>query len=211
LSAPRFDALIAIGDSLCMDSTSVGPHCGATSLLYRNRDAEWPGFKARDMVTRDPAVRLMLLGQESATAKATLSQQMKRVGNAEDPVLVTVTAGAKDFLRLGGAVEDADALYAALTRVFEELGRRLAEAYVFLGNIPDPGAAEPLAAALREYNAAIADVAREQGAALIDIHTHFEGHGPAAGDEPWLTPTLDPTPAGAHAIRTLFWHALMEM
>lgn len=207
MSAPRFDALIAVGDNLSIDSASVGAHRGSASLLYRNRDAEWPEFRGRDMVTRDPAVRLLMFGQDGATVKTTLSQQMKRVGNADDPVLVYVTAGAKDLLRLGDSVNDADQYYKALTSVFDELGRRLAEAYFLLGNIPDPGGELPL---LAEYNAAIADVAREQGASLIDICSHFEGHGPLAADDAWLTPALDPTPNGAHQIRTLLWQALMD-
>ena len=207
MSAPRFDALIAIGDNLCIDSASVGAHRGPASLLYRNRDAEWPEFHGRDMVTRDPAVRLLLLGQDGATAKTTLSQQMKRVGNADDPVLVTVSAGAKDFLRLGDGVNDADQLYQTLIAIFDELGRRLAEAYFLLGNIPNPGGELPL---LLEYNAVIADVAREQGASLIDIYSHFEGHGASSGEDAWVTPALDPTPEGAHQIRTLDWKALMD-
>ncbi|HEY3415177.1 MAG TPA: GDSL-type esterase/lipase family protein [Armatimonadota bacterium] len=210
MSAPRFDALIAVGDNLCIDSASVGAHRGPASLLYRNRDAEWPEFHGRDMVTRDPAARLLIFGQDGATAKTTLSHQMKRVGNADDPVLVTVTAGAKDLLKMGDCVGDADQLYEALVAVFDELGRRLAEAYFMLGNIPDPGAGDDVSATLVEYNAAIADVAREQGASLIDICSHFEGHGPKSGEDAWLTPVLDPTPEGAHQIRTLFWQALME-
>jgi lysophospholipase L1-like esterase len=172
---------------------------------------EWPEFKARDMVTRDPAVRLLLFGQDGATAKSTLTQQMKRVGSAEDPVLVTVTAGAKDLLELGDAVPDGDALYTTLSDVFVELGRRLDEAYFLLGNIPDPGTGDVVTAKLAEFNAAVADVAREQGASLIDIYTHFQGHSPAAGEDAWLTPDLDPTPEGASEIRRLFWQALMEL
>lgn len=211
MSALRFDALIAVGDNLCIDSASVGPHRGAASLLYRNLDAEWPDYRGRDLVTRDPSVRLLLLGLDGATVKTTLSQQMKRVGSTDEPVLVTVTAGAKDLLEHGDGVADADALYEALTKVFDELSRRLSEAHVLMGNIPDPSAAEAPPTALAEYNAAIAAVAREQGGSLIDIYTHFQDHGPASENQPWLTPGLDPTPEGAHQIRALFWQALMEL
>jgi hypothetical protein len=213
LSAPRFDALVAVGDNLCVDAATVGPHRGAASLLLRNRDAEWPDFKGRDMVTRDPGVRLLMLGQDGATAQSTLSQQMKRVPSVDEPVLVALTVGARDLLaRTSGeekGVADGDALYETLTAILDELGRRLSDAIIFCGNIPAPAGDEP--PLLAEFNAAIADVAREQGASLIDIHAHFQGHGPDAGDDAWLTPALEPTPEGAHEIRRLFWRALTEL
>lgn len=213
MSAPRFDALVAVGDSLCVDAASVGPHRGAASLLLRNRDAEWPDFKGRDMATRDPGVRLLMLGQDGATAESTLAQQMKRVPFVDEPVLVVVTVGARDFLaRANGeirGVADGEALYDTLTGILDELGRRLSDAIIFCGNIPAPaGEPPPL---LAEFNTAIADVAREQGASLIDIHAHFEDHGPDAGEESWLTEALEPTPRGAHEIRRLFFHALTEL
>ncbi|HEY3267750.1 MAG TPA: SGNH/GDSL hydrolase family protein [Armatimonadota bacterium] len=213
MTAPRIDALVAIGDNLSIDTASTGPHRGAASLLYRNRDTEYPDFKARDMVTRDPAVRLLTLGQDGATARTTLTTQMKRLPQVDDPVLVVVTAGTKDLLALtaGGTpgVRDEEGMYETLNGIFDEVARHFSDAILFLGNIPDPtdgNAPEPLAA----FNAVIADVAREQGAALIDIHGHFAGHGPDAGEDAWLTLALDPTPIGAHEIRRLFWQALMD-
>jgi hypothetical protein len=213
LSAPRFDALVAIGDNLSIDAPTVGPLRGAASLLLRNRDAEWPEFRGRDIATRDPGVRPLLLGQDGATLAATLSQQMKRVPTVDDPVLVVVTVGGRDLLNhIEGKpteVTDGDTFYEALTAILDELGRRLSEPVLFIGNLPSPGGEEsPL---LAEFNAVIADTAREQGASLIDIHAHFQGHGPKDGDAAWLTPNLEPTPEGASEIRRLFWQALTEL
>lgn len=195
-----------------MDTASVGPQRGAASLLLRNRDAEWPDFKGRDMATRDPGVRLLMLAQDGATAASTFGQQMKRVPSVDEPVLVVVTVGARDLLSHmrgeGKGVEEGDTLYDTLTGILDELGRRLADAIIFCGNIPAPaGEAPPL---LADFNTAIAEVAREQGASLIDIHAHFEGHGPDAED-PWLTDSLEPTSEGAHEIRRLLWQALSEL
>lgn len=196
-----------------MDAATVGPHRGAASLLLRNRDAEWPAFKGRDMVTRDPGVRLLALGQEGATATSTLSQQMKRVPVVDEPVLVLVAVGARDLLsRAHGedkGVADGESLYDALTGILDELGRRLADAIIFCANIPAPAAEEP--PLLAEFNTAINDVVGEQGATLIDLHAHFNGHGPDAGEDAWLTENMEPTAAGAHEIRRLMWQALSEL
>lgn len=165
------------------------------------------------MATRDPGVRLLMLGQDGATAASTLAQQMKRVPVVDDPVLVVVTVGARDLLARmrgePGGVEDGDALYDALTSILDELGRRLADAIIFCANIPAPAAEEP--PPLADLNAAVAAVAREQGATLIDLHAHFQGHGPEDGDDAWLTPGMEPTAAGAHEIRRLFWQALSDL
>lgn len=213
------DALVAVGDNLSIDTNMVGPQNGAASLFYRNRDAAWPEFKGRDMVTRDPAVRLLVLAQDGATASTTLSQQMKRVPSVDDPVLVTITAGSRDLLALSGSphatgagVEDPDALYDTLTALFDELGRRLSDAHILAANVPDVfGDSGPAAELLPEFNAVISDVAREQGASLVDLHAHFAGHGPEMGEDAWLTANLDPTPQGASEIRRMFWQALLAL
>lgn len=219
MSAPRIDALVAVGDNLSIDNNSVGPQNGAASLFYRNRDSVWPEFKGRDMVTRDPAVRLLVLAQDGATTRSTLMQQMKRVPSVDDPVLVTITAGSQDILALAGSphakergVEDADTLYDTMTALFEELGRRLSDAHILVANVPDVFGETGVAAEfVPEFNSVVSDVAREQGASLVDLHTHFQGHGPEAGDEAWLTPNLDPTPYGASEIRRMFWQALLAL
>lgn len=223
MSAPRFDALVAVGDNLLLDTNSVGPHNGAASLFYRNRDAAWPDFKGRDMVTRDPAVRLLVLAQSGANARSTLAQQMKRVPLVDDPVLAVITVGSRDLLARTGAfaganngrepsVDDADTFYDVLTGIFEELERRLSDAHILVANIPDAFGGHPEAAALlAEFNSMVADVAREQGAGLVDLHGHFQGHGPDEGEEAWLTPDLDPTPLGASEIRRAFLQALLAM
>jgi lysophospholipase L1-like esterase len=209
LSAPRFDALVAVGDNLSLDPASAGHGTGAVSLLYRNRDAEWPDFRGRDMVSRDPSIRLLMLAQAGAATPDVLAQQMKRVPRVEeDAVLVTITAGSRDLLAQPDAVDAAEGLYERLTAIFEELGRRVHDSVVLLGNIPNPSEGEP-PAALEAFNKSVAEVAREQNAAMVDLHEHLAGHGPGAEDA-WLTEDLHPTVQGAHEIRRLFWNALSE-
>lgn len=219
MSAPRFHALIVLGDNLSLDTPSGGPGHGAASLLYRNKDANWPEFKGRDMVTRDPSVRLLTLAQDGATTRSTFSQQMKRLPVLEDPVLVVITVGSRDILAAAGdespngVIADADTLYDTLTGIFDEVGRRLADIMVFVGNIPDPTNGENPPPLLAEFNTVIADIAREQGASLIDIHGHFAGRVAAGDDdgEAWLTPNLQPTVHGANELRKLYWEALVNL
>jgi hypothetical protein len=51
----------ALGDSLSIDDYAGGPGRGAASLLWRNRDRDFPAWAGRDLTARDPAVRLALL------------------------------------------------------------------------------------------------------------------------------------------------------
>lgn len=171
------------------------------------------------MVTRDPSVRLLTLAQDGANTRSTLSQQMKRLPILEDPVLVVITVGSRDILsatdpdNTSDAITDADTFYETLTAICDEVGRRLADPVLFISNVPNPAQGEP-PPLLAEINAAIADVAREQGASLIDMHEHFAGHVGDANDpagEVWLSADLQPTSQGAHELRRLYWTALMNL
>jgi hypothetical protein len=51
----------ALGDSLSIDDYAGGPGQGAASLLWRNRDDDFPAWAGRDLTSRDPSARLMLL------------------------------------------------------------------------------------------------------------------------------------------------------
>lgn len=214
MSAPRFDALIVVGDHLTLDTHAGGPGRGAASLFYRNRDSDWPDFKGRDLVSRDPSVRLLVLAQDGADAASTLAQQMKRLPQVDEPVLLLVTLGSKDLLAAAqnGTEPDVlgDDIYEALTAVFEETGRRLSDAWALIVNVPDPCNGVVTPELLESVNRAIADVAREQGAALVDACAGFKGH---VGDDPdaWLSTELLPTEAGADRLRRLLWDALCDI
>jgi hypothetical protein len=214
VSAPRFDALIVVGDHLTLDTSAGGPGKGAASLFYRNRDAEWPDHKGRDMVTRDPSVRLLVLAQDGANAAATLDQQMKRLTPLDEPVLLVVTLGSRDVLAAAGKgmdpVSAGDDLYESLTAVFEETGRRLSDAWAMVTNVPDPANGSVSPELLAAANTAVADVAREQGATLVDVCSAFAGHVGDAEDA-WMSADLAPTPIGADQLRRLLWMALNDI
>jgi hypothetical protein len=44
----------ALGDSMSIDDYAGGPGRGATSLLLRNRDDDFPVWAGRDLTARDP-------------------------------------------------------------------------------------------------------------------------------------------------------------
>ena len=58
----------ALGDSMSIDDYAGGPGRGAASLLWRNRDRDFPAWAGRDLTTRDPTARLALLASDGATS-----------------------------------------------------------------------------------------------------------------------------------------------
>jgi hypothetical protein len=56
----------ALGDSMSIDDYAGGPGRGAASLLWRNRDDDFPAWAGRDLTTRDPTARLVLLASDGA-------------------------------------------------------------------------------------------------------------------------------------------------
>ena len=216
MSAPRYHALISVGDNLAIDGPDLGPGRGAASLFYKNRDSEWPEFRGRDLVTRDPSVRPFMLAQDKATIGTTLTNQLKRIQPYDEPVLVIVTVGGLDILGGSGSkpppnsAKGADALYEGVTAIFEELGRRLSDWTAFATNIPAVASTKKAQTLLQEFNDCMAEVAHEQSASLIDICGHFEDHGPKS-EEPWIQDGLALTPFGANELRRLFWNALTAL
>jgi hypothetical protein len=53
-------AYAALGDSLSINDYAGGPGRGAASLLWRNRDGDFPAWAGRDLTVRDPTARLVL-------------------------------------------------------------------------------------------------------------------------------------------------------
>lgn len=69
------------------------------------------------------------------------------------------------------------------------------------------------------FNEAVEAVAEDRGAVLIDMHTHFLGHGYHYDEEGiavvddtsiWFQTVVDPNLRGAHEIRRLVWNALSD-
>jgi hypothetical protein len=100
----------AVGDSMSIDDYAGGAGRGAASLLYRNRDGDFPEWAGRDLAAA--GVGVQALARDGATTADVLRRQLPEVTQA--PVLVTVTMGGND---LTGAYGDSQASRAAIGRV----------------------------------------------------------------------------------------------
>ena len=73
----------ALGDSLSIDDYAGGPGRGAASLLWRNRDHDFPAWAGRDLTTGDPTARLVLLASDGATSATVAGEQLGRLRRLE--------------------------------------------------------------------------------------------------------------------------------
>ena len=93
----------ALGDSMSIDDYAGGPGRGAASLLWRNRDRDFPAWAGRDLTTRDPTARLVLLASDGATSTTVAGDQLRRLRRLQRrPTLATVTMGGNDLLAAYG-------------------------------------------------------------------------------------------------------------
>src|SRR5215216_6714317 len=89
----------ALGDSLSIDDYAGGPGRGAASLLWRNRDGDFPAWAGHDLTSRDPTAQLVLLASDGATSATVAGEQLgrlRRLGSV--PTVATVTMGGNDLL-----------------------------------------------------------------------------------------------------------------
>ena len=227
----------ALGDSMSIDDYAGGPGRGAASLLWRNRDDDFPAWAGRDLTTRDPTAELMLLAGDGATSATVATQQLRRLrGLGRVPTLATVTMGGNDLLAAYGdttaagrvirTVVDNGRLVLAGLRDLMGPEAPIVVATVYdpsdgtgdagrLGLPPWPQALDRLA----ELNQALRALAAAHRALVADVHARFLGHGLAAGDptQPaarppdravWYCDLIEPNAWGASEIRAAFWQAL---
>jgi lysophospholipase L1-like esterase len=232
-------AYAALGDSMSIDDYAGGPGRGAASLLWRNRDRDFPAWSGRDLTSRDPTARLVLLASDGATSATVAGEQLgrlRRLGSA--PTVATVTMGGNDLLVAYG---DARAARRAITTVNDN-GRLVlgglralmgADAPIVVATVYDPsdgsGDAGRLGlpswpealALLAELNRVLGMLAEDHRALVADVHARFLGHGLAAGDptQPaarprnrglWYCRLIEPNAWGASQIRASFWEALQR-
>jgi lysophospholipase L1-like esterase len=227
----------SLGDSMSIDDYAGGPGRGAASLLWRNRNDDFPAWAGRDLTTRDPALRLALLATDGATSTTVATQQLGRLrGLGRAPTLATVTMGGNDLLAAYG---DAAAARRVIRTVVDNGRRVLAglrdlmgpEVPIVVATVYDPSDGSGDAGRLglppwpdaldrlAELNQALRALAAAHGALVADIHARFLGHGLAAGDptQPAARPTdrdlwycglIEPNAWGASEIRAAFWEAL---
>jgi len=227
----------ALGDSMSIDDYAGGPGRGAASLLWRNRDHDFPAWAGRDLAARDPTARLALLASDGATSATVAGEQLGRLRRlGVTPTLATVTMGGNDLLAAYG---DAAAARRTIDRVVDNGRLVLASLRTLMGSEPpilvatvyDPsdgsGDAPRLGLPpwpqaldlLAELNQALRALAEDHHALVADVHARFLGHGLAAGDptQPhprpadrglWYCGLIEPNAWGASQIRASFWEAL---
>jgi lysophospholipase L1-like esterase len=229
----------ALGDSMSIDDYAGGPGRGAASLLWRNRDDDFPAWAGRDLTARDPTARLALLATDGATSATVAGEQLGRLRRLErTPTLATVTMGGNDLLAAYGdtsaarraisTVVDNGRLVLAGLRTLMGWDAPILVATVYdpsdgsgdagrLGLPPWPEALELLA----ELNRALRALAEDHQALVADVHARFLGHGLAAGDptqpaaqppdrDLWYCDLIEPNAWGASEIRAAFWATLEQ-
>jgi lysophospholipase L1-like esterase len=94
----------ALGDSMSIDDHAGGTGRGAASLLWRNRDDDFPAWAGRDLTAHDPHARLVLRASDGATSATVAGEQLERLRRlGVIPTLTTVTMGGNDLLAAYGA------------------------------------------------------------------------------------------------------------
>ena len=238
MSAPQPDGLayVALGDSISIDEYAGGPGRGGASLLFRNRDDDFPGWRGRDLVSLDPGARFHLMATDGATTRILADVQLPQLATLPvRPTLVTLTIGGNDLLSAYGDTATARLVIAhvreQVARALEQVVASLAPGgRVVVGTVYDPsdgtGDAARLGlppwsdavAVIAELNEALRAVALAGGAAVAEIAQRFAGHGLLAGDaalphprpverDLWLCSVIEPNAWGAGGVREAFWAA----
>ncbi len=232
-------AYVALGDSISIDVYAGGPGRGGASLLARNRDEDFPGWRGRDLATLRPDLGFALLATDGGTTASLLDVQLPRLeASGAVPRVVTLTVGGNDVLGAYGdtrrALEIVGDVRAGVRTALGRLRALMApDDPVVVGTVYDPsdGTAEAwrvglppwpeVVDVLAELNAALRAVARDEGAVVADVHGRFLGHGLGAGDpgQPsarpddralWYCHVIEPNAWGADGVRAAFWAALEE-
>ncbi|WP_448616952.1 GDSL-type esterase/lipase family protein [Modestobacter sp. URMC 112] len=230
---------VALGDSISIDDYSGGPGRGGASLLYANRDDDFPEWRGRDLRTADPDTGFTLLATDGATTRSLLDVQLPGLAALRvRPTLVTLTIGGNDLLRAYG---DTAAAREVIGRVRTALARALPEVAgtlgpggrLVVGTVYDPSDGTGDAARLglpswpdavpviAELNDALRWAAAEHGAAVAEVAERFRGHGLLAGDpsrrearpaerDLWFCNLIEPNAWGAGGVREAFWAALQR-
>ena len=227
---------VALGDSISIDEYAGGRGRGGASLLFANRDDDFPGWRGRDLRCADPDTGFSLLALDGATTSTLLAVQLPRLEALPPPTLVTLTIGGNDLLRAFGdtraarrvVAEVGAAVDGALDRIrglLEPSGR------VLVGTVYDPsdGTGDTArlglppwpdgVAVIAELNETLRAVAAAHGAGVAEIAERFRGHGLAAGDPTgpearpadrrlWFCRLIEPNAWGADGVRAAFWDAL---
>lgn len=231
--AVKYEACVALGDSMSIDEYAGAPNLGAASLLYCNDDERYPEFVGRDLKTTCPGLRFRNAAWDGCTS-GQLAYWLHNLEPDPRPTVLTLTIGGNDLLgwwtsAAADLATELAAFSARLDRILTELRHRFPQASILVGNVYDPSdgtgvlesgrAFQEGPAALRDLNQVIASVVGLNEGRLVDIHGHFLGHGVRATDsgfhayhaeDPtvWYIYDIEPNARGSSEIRRLFWYAL---
>jgi lysophospholipase L1-like esterase len=237
MTHPAAPTYVALGDSISIDDYAGATGCGGASLVYVNRDDDFPQWRGRDLASSHPDASFALLATDGATVETLVDVQLPRLASLGlEPTLVTLTIGGNDIMSAYGDSRAArgaiDEVVGVLARVLTELGGLLAAAgRVVVGTVYDPsdgtGDADRLGlapwpdavAVIAELNGMLRRVASAHGAAVAEIEQRFHGHGVLAGDpsqaqprpaerDLWFCHVIEPNAWGANGVREAFWSAL---
>ena len=228
---------VALGDSISIDDYSGGPGRGGASLLFTNRDDDFPDWRGRDLRTADPETQFTLLATDGATMRTLLDVQLPRLAALRRrPTLVTLTIGGNDLLGAYGSTPAAREVVArvgsAVDRALPEILRTLqSPERLVVGTVYDPsdGTGDAAALGLPPWPDAVAmigalndtlrEVAVRHGTRVAEIADHFQGHGLLAGDPArpearpadrasWFCNVIEPNAWGGGGVREAFWAAV---
>jgi lysophospholipase L1-like esterase len=222
---------VALGDSMSIDDYAGGVGRGAASLLYRNRDTDFPDWAGRDL--QGAGFTAQILAQDGATTVDVLQRQLPLL---PQPDLVTITMGGNDLLAAYGDTPAGEATIDRVAAVGERILRRLrattgSRTQIMVTTVYDPSDGTGTAGAaglppwpdgpalVRSLNAVLTEMAGRHGAVVADVHAHFFGHGSTAGDpaqaqarpanrDLWYCGVVEPNAWGAHEIRSVWWNTL---
>lgn len=252
-----YTRLLALGDSLSADlypakdvsgdpdpdsrAADLPAGLGAVALLHRNDDALWPEFAGRDLVTLRPRLAFRSahlldhpgvfpsdhLATAGATTVSVLAYQLHRLETSDEPMLITLTAGRDDLLRMLGAPRPPASLVetsvSRLTLVLRTISEKFPRAETLITTVIDPtdgtGRMPDDADVSREvewigtFNSEVRRLAAETPRTrLADAALHFAGHGLTAPPEErwvWTPMPFELNARGASELRRI-WVSFAE-
>lgn len=241
LMAQRPRYYLSLGDSMSIDAYAGGTGCGAASLLYQNRDKDFPLWAGRDLKSRLPVSRLIPLAMDGGTSATVRYAQLPRFAEMSvKAAAVTITMGGNDLLQTFGNEEAARQAHRALSdngQAILAAVRTLSEpdAPILLATVYDPsdGTGDtarlnilPWPGALNwihRFNETLRELASKNNVILVDLHDIFQDHGLATGESPaqpdprpanrelYYCGVIEPNAWGASAIRAAWWDALTKV
>ena len=238
--------VVFLGDSITAGNGATKLKLDYVHLLQDNHDDEWPGFTANDFEAAWGSVPEIV--DESVPGATTASLAYGQLDDVSEVLgdsvsghtAVVMTIGGNDVQAILFTPEDTEETVAGIEEnlavmydYFADTTRFPDGASIYLANVYEPsdgvGQVESCfwgidlrsaLASLEAVNAATRAQAEARGAAWIDMHGHFLGHGffaeddgneYYAADDPtvWFDDDcIHPNNRGHHEIRRLFWHAM---